>query len=150
MNNICKFFFLAFGYLLVLYVFFGRIIYGGVLWGKLRYWNEGNSAADHLWLIFLLQWIFGIVLPIGAFIVNCMIVHSTRSSNCNPVHIYFSNSTIEKIHTKYPNFPSQAYFDERCSTPRKIFISFLVCSLVGTPFIFIINLIRYKGRNDKE
>lgn len=150
MNNICKIFFLALGYLLCLYVFFGRIIYGGVLWGKLKYWNDGNSAAEHIWLILLLQWIFGIVLPLGSFIVNCMVIHSTRSTNCNPEHIKFPDNVFEKIQFKYPDFPSQAYFDERCSTPRKLFISFLVCSLIGTPIIFVVNCIRYKGKKDEE
>ncbi|KAK8889584.1 hypothetical protein M9Y10_034334 [Tritrichomonas musculus] len=150
MHHFCLLFFLALGYVIVLYVFFGRIIYGGVYWGKLKYWNDGNSAADHIWLIALLQWIFGIVLPIGSFIVNCMIIHSTRPSNCNPYHIVFRNETMAKISFKYSNFPSQSYFDERCSTPRKLFISFLVGSLVGTPIIFTINLMRYKRRGGDE
>lgn len=150
MNNICKFIFLTFGYLLCLYVFFGRIIYGGILWGKLKYWNDGNSAAEHIWLILLLQWIFGIVLPIGSFIVNCMVIHSTRPSNCNPAHIQFPDDVIEKIKFKYSNFPSQEYYDERCTTPRKFFISFLICSLVGGPIIFVVNCLQYKGKKDQE
>lgn len=118
--------------LMELYSFFGTIIYGGVFWGKLKYWNDGNSAADHIWLIALLQWIFGIVFPIGSFIVNCMIIHSTRSSNCNPHHIQFPDAIQIKIKHKYDNFPSQKYFNERCSLPRKLFISFLICDLVSS------------------
>ena len=137
MNPIVRLLLLLIGVLLSGYTFFGRIIYGGVYWGQLKYWNDGNNAADHIWLIALLQWIFGIVLPIGSFIVNCMIIHSTRPSNCNPKHIQFPDYLYEVIQRKYPDFPSQDYFDERCAKPRRLFISFLVCGLVGSIIVVI-------------
>lgn len=135
-------------FLMELYTFFGRIIYGGVYWGKLRYWNDGYSQTDHLWLIALLQWIFGIVLPIGSFIVNCMIIHSTRSSNCNPVHMIFPPDVAAKIAFKYSDFPSEAYYKERCSKPRKLFISFLVCGLVSSVIIVIYKVSEFFSPGD--
>lgn len=138
MNPCVKLLLLLLGTFLALYTALGRLIYGGVYWGKLKYWNDGNSAAAHLWLIALLQWIFGLCLPIGSFIVNCMIIHSTRSSYCNPKNVNFPDFIISEIQRKYPNFPSQEYFDERCSTPRKFFISFLVCGLVGSILVSVL------------
>lgn len=126
-----------------LYTFFGLIIYGGVYWGKLKYWNDGFSQTDHLWLITLLQWIFGIVIPIGSFIINCMIIHSTRSSNCNPQHMIFPPNVATKIASKYSNFPSQEYYDERCSLPHKLFISFLVCDIISSLILLIVKAIEF-------
>lgn len=126
----CTILFLVIGLIAAGYAYFGRVIYGGIYWGKLRYWNDANSSADHLWLITLLQWIFGICLPIASDVMNCMIIHSTRSSNC-PGNLYFPPEVATKIKYKFSNFPSEEYFDDRCSTPRKFFISFLVCALFG-------------------
>lgn len=85
----CSIPFLVIGCILAGYAYFGRVIYGGIYWGKLRYWNDGYSQTDHIWLITLLQWIFGICLPFASDVMNYMIIHSTRSSNCNPEHMIF-------------------------------------------------------------
>lgn len=147
MNSCLRYLLRSLGSAMILYTVLGRIIYGGVYWGKLKYWNDGNSAADHLWLIALLQWIFGLCLPLGSLIVNCMIIHSTRSSNCNPIHLKFPEELYPFIQRKYPNFPSEKYFEERCSTPRKFFISFLVCECVA-PIIVIIVRCHIKKKDD--
>ena len=67
-----------------------------------------------------------------------MLVHSTRSSNCNPKHIQFPDFVMDQIKIKYPNFPSNEYYNERCSKPHKLFISFLVCGLIGSTIVLII------------
>ena len=134
----CKILLLVIGIIIYAYAYFGRVIYGGIYWGKLRYWNDGYSQTDHLWLITLLQWIFGICLPIASDVMNCMIIHSTRSSNCNPRHMIFPPDVMEKIQVKFSDFPSEQYYKDRCQTPRKWFISFLVCALVGM-FLIIVN-----------
>lgn len=122
-------------FLFELYAFLGKVIYGGIYWGKLKYWNNGNSAADHIWLVALLQWIFGIagvVIPFISLIIVCMLIHSTRSSNCNLLHIQFPEDAKIKIGYKFDNFPSKEYFDERCSLPHKLFISFLVFDFISS------------------
>ena len=73
--------FFIIGCILACYAYFCRVIYGGVYWGKLKYWNDWYSQTDHLWLITLLQWIFGICVPFASDVMNCMIIHSTRKSN---------------------------------------------------------------------
>ena len=129
----CSIPFLVIGCILAGYAYFGRVIYGGVYWGKLKYWNDGYSQTYHLWLITLLQLIFGICLPIASDVMNCMIIHSTRKSNCNPEHMIFPPEVAAKIAIKYEDLllDTEQYYKDRCHTPRKLFISFLVCALVG-------------------
>lgn len=142
----CSKLLLIIGCLISGYAYFGRVIYGGIYWGKLRYWNDGYSQTDHLWLITLLQWIFGICLPIASDVMNCMIIHSTRKSNCNPQHMIFPPDVAAKIAIKYEDFlkDTEQYYEDRCQTPRKFFISFLVCALVG---VFLIIIERAALRN---
>ena len=109
---------------------FGRLIYGGICWGKLKYWNHGNDAARHLWLVELLQWTLALI-PGVSFILNCMVIHSTKSSKCDSNYIRFDYEIMKKIRDSYDSFSSYLYFKEICYSPRRYFISFFVCSIIG-------------------
>lgn len=136
------------GSILLTYSILGQIIYGGFYWRKLKYWQEGNSAAYHLWLISLLQWVLGLIFPlIAPLIINCMLIYSTRSSNCNPNHLQFPPLIQQLIQYRYEQFPSQYYFTQRCSKPRLFFISFLVCQIIG---VFLVAPIRASIKNSVD
>ena len=132
---------------LILYAYFGKLIYGGVYWGRIKYWDEGIGLTGEILVVSLLLWVFQLCLPFGGFVMNCILIHCLKPSKCNKEALaQFPNQTITKIAQKYPEVITnqELYIEQRCTQSYPLFISFLVAYLVGYVLFFFYSKIHQK------
>ena len=150
---------------IILFIFtvLGRMIYGGVFWGRIRgYPGFKSSGIEELKKIeksALLQWVLSLCfIPFGSFATSCQIIHRTTPSKCqtyekklvslknNDNSTYYSD-LIKKLKKDYSGDVGedeliQRYMDKNCKSPhiwfwvfQSIMIFIIVFEIISTMLI---------------